>query len=123
MSGITHTLSQGRLRPAEIISRRTNEVCGRLAESLAAAQCRRMPISSRAVLDRWVGALYEPGISRLQDPQRFKRWAEGSTTITPVDGVMCMTQDVPAEEAFESLASRCRPSLLQGRADPLARRL
>jgi len=27
---------------------------------------------------------------------------------------MCMTQDVPPEEAFESLASRCRPFFLQG---------
>ncbi len=52
--------------------------------------------------------------SLLQDLQQFKRWAEGTTTIGAVDGVMCMTQDVPPEEAFESLASRCRPFLLQG---------
>lgn len=52
--------------------------------------------------------------SLLQDLQRFQRWAEGATTIGVVDGVMCVTQDVPPEEAFESLASRCRPFLLQG---------
>ncbi len=55
--------------------------------------------------------------SLLQDLQQFKRWTEGTTTIGAVDGVMCMTQDVPPEEAFESLASRCRPFLL--RDDPI----
>lgn len=55
--------------------------------------------------------------SLLQDIRRFNVWADGTTTIGPVDGVMSMTQDVPPEEAFESLASRCRPFLLQG--DPI----
>ncbi|NDL55883.1 hypothetical protein [Phytoactinopolyspora mesophila] len=50
--------------------------------------------------------------SLLRDLRLFNRWAQGTTTIGPVDGVMCMTQDVPPEEAFESLASRCRPFLL-----------
>lgn len=52
--------------------------------------------------------------SLLQDLQQFQRWAEGTSIIGAVDGVMCITQDVPPEEAFESLASRCRPFLLQG---------
>jgi hypothetical protein len=51
--------------------------------------------------------------SLLQDMLRFNAWAQGTTTFGPVDGVMCMTQDVPPEEAFESLASRCRPFLLE----------
>ena len=55
--------------------------------------------------------------SLLDDLQRFKRWAEGTTTIGVVDEVMCMTQDVPPEEAFESRASTCRPFLLRG--DPI----
>lgn len=55
--------------------------------------------------------------SLLADVRRFNKWAEGSTTIGPVDGVMSMILDVPPEEAFESLASRCRPFLLTG--DPI----
>lgn len=55
--------------------------------------------------------------SLLADLGQFQRWAEGTTAIGLVDGVMSMTQDVPPEEAFESLASRCRPFLLQ--RDPI----
>ncbi|MBA2444232.1 MAG: hypothetical protein H0V49_02750 [Nocardioidaceae bacterium] len=55
--------------------------------------------------------------SLLRDLQRFNAWAEGTTTIAPFDGVTYMTQHVPPKEAFESLASRCRPFLLQG--DPI----
>lgn len=55
--------------------------------------------------------------SLLADIPRFNKWAEGTTSIGSVDGIMYMTQDVPPEEAFESLASRCRPFLLTG--DPI----
>jgi hypothetical protein len=55
--------------------------------------------------------------SLLAELRRLQRWAEGTTEIRSIDGVLFMTQDVPPEEAFESLASRCRPFLLQG--DPI----
>ena len=54
------------------------------------------------------------GHSLLQDRRQFQTWAEGTTTIGPSDGQMWMTQEVPPEEAFESLACRCRPFILQG---------
>jgi len=55
--------------------------------------------------------------SLLTDLRRFQGWADGTTEIGPIDGVLTMTQEVPPEEAFESLAARCRPFLLQ--RDPI----
>lgn len=57
------------------------------------------------------------GHSLLRDRRQFQTWAEGTTTVGPIDGQMWMTLEVPPEEAFESLAARCRPFILQG--DPI----
>lgn len=55
--------------------------------------------------------------SLLRDPVQFKRWAAGTSTFTTVDAQTTLTWELPPEEAFESLASRCRPFTLQG--DPV----
>ncbi|WP_110241276.1 hypothetical protein [Nocardioides gilvus] len=76
-----------------------SEALGRHRERLAAFTLRARRVEAHSL---------------LADVSRFNEWAQGTTHIGPVDGTMHMTQDVPPEEAFESLASRCRPFLLTG---------
>ena len=51
--------------------------------------------------------------SLLSDSQRFVKWAHGSGQLTVGDEGGEIRFDVPPEEAFESLAARVRPLLLE----------
>jgi hypothetical protein len=51
--------------------------------------------------------------SLLSDPQRFVKWVHGSGQLSFADGQGELRFDVPPEEAFESLAARVRPLLLE----------
>src|SRR5690606_12821042 len=51
--------------------------------------------------------------SLLSDPQKFVKWAHGSAQLTLGNGEGEIRFDLPPEEAFESLAARVRPLLLE----------
>lgn len=51
--------------------------------------------------------------SLLSDRQRFVKWVHGSAQVTVGGGESEIRFDLPPEEAFESLAARVRPLLLE----------
>ena len=68
----------------------------------------------RGTLDAFVRRARRIEAHSLQvDRDQFVKWAHGSAQLTVENGAGEMSYDVPSEEAFESLAARVRPLLLE----------